>query len=296
MKNTNKVIDTAKKLIALPYNQFNLENYYQVLMGHGIRIARKDTSEYQPIRLMSGNNFYSGIAISPYFNVDKRHIYVVGKGILFDSGGYDLKKGMADMKNDKAGMISALAVAQLLPKKVTAWCPVTTNFIHNSKIIPGDEIKVGLKTIKVTNTDAEGRLILAEAINEINASPNDIIITVATLTGAVGNAIDKKATGVFTLNDDLACKFAVASKEADELQWRLPMWDYLQKKYYSNNRIDNATKGIQAGATEGALFLRQFVRYPQNWIHLDIAYSAFTDKEKPSGVPIKSLVNFINKL
>jgi leucyl aminopeptidase len=305
MSNLNKVVGTAKKLIDLPYNHFNLENYPKILEKNNFDVAFTECKDNLPIKLMSGNHSNAGIIACNHpktlSQIDKqnykRRIYIVGKGILFDSGGMDIKiRGMADMTGDKAGMIIALSVANYLKRNVIAYCPVTTNLINTSKITPGDEIKIGKKIVKITNTDAEGRLILAEAITSLNASKNDIIITIATLTGAVSYAIGDGATGVFAENEELLRKYAEASFEAKELAWGLPLWEYYQEKYYNKKLIENSIKDIKAGATEGAMFIKQFVPNPENWIHLDIAGSAFDDKGKANGVPIKSLINFIKKL
>jgi leucyl aminopeptidase len=297
MSKLDKVIVTAKKLIDLPYNKFNLENYSSILMDYKFNPITVDTNENQPIKLMSGNNFYARIVTCDYHQAihHKKRIFVVGKGILFDSGGYNLKnRDMYAMTDDKAGMIIALSVANYLKENVIAYCPVTTNFLHTSKIIPGDEIKIGTRKVKIIDTDAEGRLILAEALSTLPQTKNDIIITVATLTGAVESAIGTKATGVF--GEDLVRLYAIASREVNELAWGLPLWDYIDKQYKKEKIIKNYHKEVKCGATEAAIFLKQFIKYPNNWIHLDIASSAFDDKGKANGVPIKSLVNFIRRL
>lgn len=299
MNKLDKVISTAKSLINLPYNRCNLENCFSVLHSKGLNPVTIDTAENLPIKLMSGGNFYSRIITSNYFPNKNRNIYIIGKGILFDSGGYDIKPAghMTDMTDDKAGMIIALSVANYLKGNVAAYCPVTTNFIHNSKIIPGDEIDIGKKTVKVTNTDAEGRLILAETLASLQGkvTKNDIIITVATLTGCVAYAIGKEATGVFGTNPALIQKYAEAAHQAEEYAWALPLWDHYQKRHYDKKLINNSNDEIKCGATEAALFVKQFVPNPNNWLHIDIAYSAFTNK-KANGVPVRSLINFIKKL
>ena len=298
MSNLKKVISTTKKLINLPYNRFNLENYLSVLKANKLSFTFFQTKENLPIKLMSGNNEHAGIVETKLLSKkQKRNIYIIGKGILFDSGGLDIKiKGMSDMTGDKAGMIIALSVANYSKGNVVAYCPVTTNLLQTSQITPGDEIKIGKKTVKVNNTDAEGRLILAEAISTLNTSKNDIIITIATLTGAVAYAIGEEATGVFADNEDLLKKYAEASFEAKELAWGLPLWEHYQKQYYNSKIINNSVDKIKCGATSAALFLKQFIPHPQNWIHLDIAYSTFDEDKKANGVPIKSLINFIRRL
>ena len=292
----NKVIATAKKLIDMPYNQFNLENYFSILSDNKLNPITIDTPENQPIKLMSGNNFYSRIVTSNY-KQDKKRIIIIGKGILFDSGGLNLKTGRGGpygMHGDKAGMVIALAVANYLKNNVIAYCPVTTNFIQNSKITPGDILKIGNKCVVVNNTDAEGRLLLIEAITQLNASKSDTIITIATLTGACEYAIDK-ATGVLTTNDKLAQLFFDASKEEKEYSWRLPLFDYMDK-LYKKQPIKNAQEKIKAGTSEGAMFIKQWIPNLNNWIHLDIARSSFDDQGRANGVPIRSLINFIKKI
>jgi leucyl aminopeptidase len=295
----NKTIKNAQKLIDLPYNKFNLENYTDSLQKYIEYFAWNSTDKNQPIQLMSGNHWGAGI-IHTNPKRQKRNIYIIGKGILFDSGGYNLKIGRVGsygMHGDKAGMIIAISVANYLKGNVIAYCPITTNFIHNSKITPGDIIKIGNKKVEVNNTDAEGRLILAEAISTLNVSKNDIIITIATLTGCCEYAVDK-ATGVFGgMNlhpNSLVWDYLHAAEKEKEYAWALPMFDYMQD-YYKKQPIKNSQDKIKAGASEGAMFLKQFIKYPNNWIHLDIASSAHKDN-KSTGVPIKSLINFIRRL
>jgi leucyl aminopeptidase len=290
------LINKVKKLINLPYNKFSLENYQTILEDSlGVRYFFKTSKPNLPIQLMSNNNPNAGIINYDNNLHNKGRIFVVGKGILFDSGGLDLKRGMADMKNDKAGMIIALATSIYFNDNVISWCPVTTNFIHNSLITPGDIIPIGKKDVEVTNTDAEGRLILAEALSDMSVTEKDIVITIATLTGCVEYAVGK-ATGVFSPNKCLVNKYLEASTKEKELAWELPLWADLEKKHYSKKLIQNSVKDIKCGATEGALFLKQFIAFPNNWLHLDIAASISDAKGKTNGVPLKSLISFINSI
>lgn len=300
MKPINQIINIAKKLINLPYNQFHLNNYKQILWKYFEHMHFQESQSNLPIKLMSGNNQNAGITFVDCNTIHKKRIFIIGKGILFDSGGLNLKtgkNGSYGMHGDKAGMIIALTIAHYFKNNIIAYCPVTTNFIQTSQITPGDEISIGNKIVKITNTDAEGRLILAEALSNLNLNItlNDIVITIATLTGCVGLAIDKKTTGVFSPNNMLAALYLKASQEAKEYAWRLPLFDYMQD-FYKKKIINNGEDKILAGASEGAMFIKQFVKYPNNWIHLDIAYSAFDKNQKATGAPIKSLINFIQKL
>ena len=300
MNKLDKAISTAKKLIDKSYNFFSLDSYFPQLHKSFGDLGFITTDSNLPIKLMSGNHDNSGIVthnqlISPY---RKKNIYIIGKGILFDSGGLDLKRpgSMAGMYDDKAGAIIALSVANYFKDNVVAYCPVTTNFIQNSQITSGDEIKIGKKIVKVNNTDAEGRLILAEALSTLNVTEDDVVITIATLTGCCASAIGNKATAVLTPNDKLAQLFSKASEEVKELSWRLPLWDYIEKDFFKKKIIKNANSEIIADTLGAAVFLKQFVKYPGRWIHLDIAYSAFDKKGKANGTPIKTLVNFIKEI
>jgi len=293
-------VEYCKRLVNMPYNKFNLNNYKKKLSGLlKIKINFIDSKPSGPIKLMSGQHKNAGIIFTDYRSVKKRRVILVGKGILFDAGGYDIKPSgkYANMKIDMAGMASAFSVAsQLAFKNLVAYCPVSTNLVANSQILPGDEIKIGNKLVTISNTDAEGRLILAEALASVPQTSKDIIVTVATLTGAVGQAIGEKATGVFAFNDNLYQKYRKSSDKAKELAWRLPLWEYLDKKHFRKKRIKNSVEN-KPGASLAALFLKQFVKYPDNWIHLDIAYSCWDKKkEKATGQPVRTLINFINTL
>ena len=299
-------IKKYKKLVNMPYNKLNLENYEDViskLFKIDINVKKDDLGKDSSIKLMSGNHTNAGLLQIGEIKKNRKNIIVVGKGVLFDSGGYNLKSDMTDMKTDMAGMACAVSVVSMLRDVLKSYnicsvCPVTTNFIHNSKLIPGDVITIGDKKVEVTDTDAEGRLILAEALSSFKQGKKDIIITVATLTGAVGYAIGDEATGVFTENDKLSELYLKSAELCEELAWRLPMWKNLEKKYYSNNKkVIKNYLAKKPGATMATLFLKQFIKYPKNWLHLDIAESAYDeDKERATGEPFNSLLDFIEKI
>ncbi|MFH1504949.1 MAG: hypothetical protein ABIH08_06165 [Candidatus Omnitrophota bacterium] len=295
-----QAVNYCKKLVNMPYNKLNLDNYKDELSkALKIKVNFQETKSAGPIKLMSGQHKNAGIVSTSLVPGKKQRIILVGKGLLFDAGGYDMKPSgkFADMKVDMAGMASAFAVvSQVSSQNLMAYCPVSTNLVANSQILPGDEIKIGEKLVTISNTDAEGRLILAEALSNLTQTAEDIIISVATLTGAVGYAIGEKATGVFTFNDALYQKYKKSADGAKELAWRLPLWEYLDKKHFRKKRIKNSVKD-KPGASIAALFLKQFIKYPNNWIHLDIAYSCWDKKkEKATGQPVKTLINFIKAL
>jgi leucyl aminopeptidase len=233
-------------------------------------------------------------------------IALVGKGITFDSGGISIKPSehMEDMKGDMAGgaavMGAIMAVAQLKPKiNVTALVPATENMPSGSAQKPGDVLTaMNGKTIEVVNTDAEGRLILADALSYANKLGAKVIIDAATLTGACQVALGKICSGAFTNNQALLNKVIAAGKEVGEPAWQLPMFD----EYKEANKSDVAdiknAGNRYGGAITAAKFLQEFAEKTP-WVHLDIAGTADTDKEKgylvkgATGVPVRTLVNVV---
>jgi leucyl aminopeptidase len=233
-------------------------------------------------------------------------VALVGKGITFDSGGISIKpsENMADMKGDMAGgasVISTLiALARLKVKiNVTALVPATENLPSGTAMKPGDIIKaLNGKTIEVLNTDAEGRLILSDALSYANKLGAKAIIDVATLTGACQVALGKICTGAFTNDQALLDKVIAAGKAVGENAWQLPMFpeykDYIKSDFAD---IKN-TGGRYGGAITAAKFLEEFVDKTP-WVHLDIAGTSDTDKEKgylvkgATGVPVRTLIQFV---
>jgi len=229
---------------------------------------------------------------------------LVGKGITFDSGGISIKpsEGMADMKGDMAGaatvMMALSAIAQLKLKiNVTAIIPATENLPSGDAIKPGDVLKaVNGKNIEVVNTDAEGRLILADALAyavKMGLSP---VVDVATLTGACHIALGSLCSGLFGNNQELVDKLTKAGADAGERLWQMPMYD----EYKELNKSDIAdiknSGGRWGGAITAAQFLSEFVG-DTPWAHIDIAGTSDTDKEKgylvkgATGVGVRALIN-----
>jgi len=229
---------------------------------------------------------------------------LIGKGITFDSGGISIKpsEGMADMKGDMAGgasVIAALtAIAQLkLKLNVTAIVPATENLPGGSALKPGDIITtMSGKTIEVLNTDAEGRLILSDALGYANKLGARKIVDVATLTGACVVALGKICTGAFSNNQELADKVIAASKDAGEFTWQMPLCAEYREQLKSDVADIKNIGGRYGGAITGAKFLDEFAG-DTPWVHLDIAGTSDTDKDKDhlvkgaTGVPVRTLVN-----
>jgi leucyl aminopeptidase len=231
---------------------------------------------------------------------------LVGKGITFDSGGISIKpsESMADMKGDMAGgasvMAALIALAQLKPGiNVTALVPATENLPSGTAMKPGDIIKaMNGKTIEVLNTDAEGRLILSDALSYANKLGAKAIIDVATLTGACQVALGRICSGAFTNNQPLLDRVITAGNTAGENAWQLPMFEEY-REYLKSDLADIKNIGNRyGGAITAAKFLEEFVDKTP-WVHLDIAGTYMTDKEKgclvkgATGVPVRTLVNFV---
>jgi leucyl aminopeptidase len=240
----------------------------------------------------------------------KQALGLLGKGITFDSGGISIKpaSGMEAMKGDMSGgaaVIAAMgAIGRLKPPiNVTAVVPATENMPSGSATRPGDVVRaLSGKTIEIINTDAEGRLILADAIGYARQQGLSPIIDVATLTGAMVVALGKVATGCVT-NDQTLCQKVIAAGEASgEKFWQFPLFEEYREMIKSNVAdVKNVGARGQAGALTAAQFLAEFVE-DTPWVHLDMAGTDDTDKEKgvwvkgATGIPTRTLVNLVLSL
>ncbi len=229
---------------------------------------------------------------------------LVGKGLTFDSGGISIKpaENMGDMKADMSGAASVIAaisaIAKLKPAlNVVAVVAAAENMPSGTAYKPGDVVKaMNGKTIEVVNTDAEGRITLADALSYVNSKIKaKHIVDVATLTGACVVALGHVSSGVFTNNQALADKVLAAGKAAGELTWQMPMYD----EYKEQNKSDVAdmknTGGRPGGAITAALFLAEFAG-DTPWVHIDIAGVDLSEKERgyyvkgSTGIPVRTLV------
>ncbi len=233
-------------------------------------------------------------------------IALVGKGITFDSGGISIKpsENMGEMKTDMSGGASVMAaigaVAQLKPKvNVVALIPATENMPSGSAYRPGDILTaMNGKTMEIITTDAEGRLILADALSYAVKMGVKAIVDVATLTGACVVALGHVATGAFTNNQGLLNKVIKASEKSGELVWQLPMFGEYKEQIKSDVADIKNSGGRPAGAITAAQFLAEFVG-DTPWVHLDIAGTAFSEKDQnynvkgATGVPVRTLVELV---
>ena len=240
-----------------------------------------------------------------------RHVALVGKGITFDSGGLSLKppKAMEWMKVDMAGAATVLAVvraaAQLeLPVAITGLLCLAENMPSGSATRPGDVLTIkGGKTVEVLNTDAEGRLVLADGlvhVGELDPRP-DVVVDMATLTGAVIHAVGPKYVAVMANDDDAADSLLAASQAAGEPMWRLPLAaeEYAEELKSEVADIRNVG-GNGAGTIRAALFLREFVADGMAWAHLDIAGASWNDAQPAfhvprngTGVPARTVLDWL---
>jgi leucyl aminopeptidase len=231
------------------------------------------------------------------------HLGLIGKGVTFDSGGISIKpsENMDKMKYDMAGGAAVLgamrAIAQLKPGiPVTALVPAVENMPGGRAQRPGDILTtLSGKTVEVLNTDAEGRLILADAITYAKRLGCTHLIDAATLTGAIVVALGYVNAGVFTNDDTLLGKVLAASKAAGEKMWHMPI-DEDYKEVLKSAFADMPNIGTRwGGAITAALFLKEFVESTP-WVHLDIAGTAWLEEAKPflakgpSGLPVRTLI------
>ena len=237
------------------------------------------------------------------------HLGLIGKGITFDSGGISIKpaENMEAMKGDMAGAAAVIAATSAiallnLPIHVTAVVPATENLPSGSALKPGDILRaMSGNTIEVINTDAEGRLVLADALHYARTRKASHLVDVATLTGACVVALGTLNSGAFTNNQGLLDKVLAAGRAAGEKIWPLPMDPEYDELIKSDVAEIKNTGGRKGGAITGAKFLQHFVG-DTPWVHLDIAGTFETDKEKgyqpkgATGVMVRTLVNLAVEL
>jgi leucyl aminopeptidase len=231
---------------------------------------------------------------------------LVGKGITFDTGGISIKPadGMEKMKYDMAGgatMIGAMrAIALLKPKiKVIGIVCATENMPSGHAQKPGDvQIAMSGKSIEIINTDAEGRLVLADGLHYAKQLGCTHLVDAATLTGAVVVALGYTNAGIFTNDDDMYERIHTANMKAGEKMWRMPVDDEYKEQIRSTIADIMNTGGRWGGAITAAMFLKEFAEETP-WIHLDIAGTAWMEEQKPwiakgpSGIALRSLIEFV---
>ncbi|MBB5987264.1 leucyl aminopeptidase family protein [Sphingobium lignivorans] len=224
---------------------------------------------------------------------DHPRIALIGKGITFDTGGLDIKpaSGMRLMKKDMGGAAHALALAELvmdaaLPVRLHLLLPLAENAIAGNAFRPGDILRSrkGL-TVEIGNTDAEGRLVLGDALTRAGEEKPELIVDFATLTGAARVALGPDLPAMFANDDALATQLAACGTAVDDPVWRMPLWDPYHELFKSDVAdLSNSGESAFAGAITAALFLRRFVPEKTPWIHLDtFAWRPVAKPGRPKG-------------
>jgi leucyl aminopeptidase len=237
---------------------------------------------------------------------DEPPVVLVGKGLCFDTGGISIKpaQSMELMKFDMCGAAGVLgafeAIARLqLPVNVVGLIGATTNMPSGTAVKPGDVVRASNgKHIEIINTDAEGRLVLADVLVYAKRFKPAAVVDAATLTGACVIALGHTATGVMGSDEALVREVIAAGRRAGEPGWQLPMWDDYRELIKSDVADVKNSGGRPAGTISAALFLKEFVDgYP--WVHLDIAGTAYSESDLvtiprgPTGVPTGTFVEFV---
>jgi len=311
-----EAVNHTKQLVNLPYNYLNakkLTEYAKELetidnlsvkvygkveceamnMGAFLGVNKGSKDEPQLIHLRYTGNKES-----------KEIVGLIGKGVMFDTGGYSLKTGtgMPTMKCDMAGAATVLGAIEIIaklkyPHNVDVIIAATDNRIGDDAIVPDDILTAanGL-TIEILSTDAEGRLTLADALWFAQKEGATKLIDIATLTGAVVGALGKEYTGAFTNNQDFVNELLALSEKTKEKLWQMPISEGYRKELKSFSAdLKNSSSTRLAGASVAAAFLEKFVENNNPWIHLDIAGTAFDEKKGGSGILVKTLAEYFNK-
>jgi leucyl aminopeptidase len=241
-----------------------------------------------------------------YAGADAPPVVLIGKGVTFDTGGISIKpaQNMEDMKYDMSGAAAVLGTFEMLGRlrpsvHVVGLIPTTENMPSGTAVKPGDVItSLSGKTIEVINTDAEGRLILCDALTYARRYQPACVLDIATLTGAVVVALGHTATGVMGTDERLIEDVRQAGERAGERVWPLPLWDEYRELMKSDIADVKNSGGRPAGSISAGWFLREFVDgFP--WAHLDIAGTAYSDREDatrvkgPTGVGVRLFSEFV---
>ncbi|HET6378269.1 MAG TPA: leucyl aminopeptidase family protein, partial [Methylocella sp.] len=225
-------------------------------------------------------------------------VTLIGKGVCFDSGGLDIKpeSAMRLMKKDMGGAAAALALASMimeanLPVRLRVIVPIVENAVSGSAFRPGDIYKSrkGL-TVEIGNTDAEGRLILADALALADEEAPELLIDFATLTGAARVALGPDVPPFYTMDEEFAADVARAGAAAQDPVWRMPLWEPYNKLLDSKIAdVNNIASSPFAGSVTAALFLRRFVERAKSWAHFDIyAWTPQDAPGRPEGAEIQA--------
>ena len=312
----------ARELVNEPSNKLTptilAEKAEAMAEGHGLKVDVFGPKKIQALKMGAFYSVAQGSEEPPRLIVvnyepegapEKPVIGLIGKGVTFDSGGISIKPSdsMHEMKTDMAGAATMLAVmqviAQLKPRvRVTAIVPATENLPSGKAQKPGDiQVSMSGKTIEILNTDAEGRLLLADALTYARQLGCTHLVDAATLTGAVMIALGHITTGVFGWNQEWVDNVLQAARQAGEKFWQLPVDDEYRPQYKSMIADLANTGGRYGGAITAAMFVGEFAEGTP-WAHLDIAGTRWTNAEKPymakgaTGVGVPALTRLLMNL
>jgi len=256
-----------------------------------------------------GSDAKSYFIIMEYFGTSKKQspVVLIGKGVTFDTGGINLKPsdsvlGMnMDMSGGAAVIHALTAGARLkLKKNIVVLVPAVENMMSGSSYRPGDIIRsMSGKTIEVLNTDAEGRIILADALHYAKRYHPSVVVDVATLTGAAMGALGERASALFTEDEKLELRLRHLGEESGDYVWPLPLWDEYDDEIKGTfGDVANLGRTRYGGAITAAVFLKQFVDNTYPWVHLDIAPRMTTLPDEflskgSAGAPVRLLVKLL---
>ena len=257
-----------------------------------------------------GSSERSKLIILEYKNGDnEKPIVLVGKGITFDSGGLNIKveNGLKDMHMDMSGgaaVICALVLAAKLKikKNIVGIIPAVENMPSGASYRPGDILKMmsGI-TVEVVNTDAEGRIILADALTYAKKYNPRLVIDVATLTGSAMSALGQRASAIFSKDEKLISLFRELGEESGDYVWPLPLWDeYGEDIKGTFGDISNIGKSNYGGAITAAMFLYQFAK-KMSWVHIDMAPRMTSIEDDflakgAAGAPVRLLIKILERI
>jgi leucyl aminopeptidase len=308
----------ARTLGMMPGNlctpEFLADTAREIAARHGLAVTVLGRSELEREGMGSFLSVAQGTPQDPKLIVleykgganGTKPVALVGKGLCFDSGGISIKpaQGMEWMKFDMcgaAGVLGAMeAIARLrLPINVVGLVGSTTNMPSGTAVKPGDVVRsMSGKFIEIINTDAEGRLVLADVLSYAARYEPAAVLDAATLTGACVIALGHTASGIMGNDADVVREVLAAGTRAGEPGWELPMWDDYKELIKSDVADIKNSGGRPAGTISAALFLKEFAEgYP--WVHLDIAGTAYTESDLgtvprgPTGVPVGTFVEFV---
>ena len=318
-------VNEVRDLVNSPHNIVNVDTLAaraeEVCNENKLKITVLDRKQLEKLKMGAllavneGAKHQAKLVVMEYLPLGRRQepIVLVGKGVTFDTGGVNIKptQGLSEMHMDMAGAGAVLGVFMLLKEldirqNVIGLLPLTDNSVDAQSQKPSDIItSYSGKTIQVGNTDAEGRLILCDAISyAIKTYKPSAVIDIATLTGACMVALGDQIAGMWGNNDQMKERMKNAALETDEEVWEMPIHEIhregMKGKFADLNNIDSATSGL-AGACTAAAFIENFVD-KTDWIHLDIAGPAMPKKHKDidfpgaSGYGVRLLIRFLQNI